>query len=221
MRERVEKPELSELEQHTFLREYTGNQLYNAADTVPTMDGQELFGDDTAIAWDFGCGRGERIVELAKDNPDKKYVGVDIHHPSLMIGVRSAADNAIDNVRFIKADCELLIPYMPTSGSESAAVLFPAPVPKNGEFKGMPKPEFAAQIHRILQAHGSLLEFASDSEPYFNYRMRQISRIGLFTCDVMELSVGLNNSDTPTRYQRVWESKGIPTYRTVLRKIEA
>jgi tRNA (guanine-N7-)-methyltransferase len=220
MHERVTKPTLSELELKTYLREYSGYQLYNHPSTIPAIDGYELFGEDTNLIWDFGCGRGERIVELAKQNSDKKYVGADIHYTSLTLGIRAAADAELDNVRFIKADGTLLIPYMPTRSAEAVAVMFPAPVPKsNGDFKGMPTPEFATQIHRILEAKGSPFEFASDSEPYFNYRMRQLGRLCIFSCDTEELKVGINISTNPTRYQHLWESKGIPTFSATLRKI--
>lgn len=219
MRERVTRPDLSELERRTFLSAFDGRQLYHVPDSVPPMDGQKLFGEDASLVWDFGCGRGERIVELAKQNPDKKYVGVDVHYASLLWGVRAAADAELGNVRFVRADGALLISYVPTSSAEAAAVMFPAPLPqKNGTFKGMPTIQFALHIHRVLEAEGSPFVFASDSRPYFNYRMRQIGVLGRFTCDTSELTVGIDILDNPTRYQRVWERKGIPTSRAILRK---
>ena len=146
-------------------------------------------------------------------------MGVDVHYNSLMLGVRAAMDAELGNVRFVKADGTLLIPYVPSYSAESAAVMYPAPLPqKNGNFKGMPTLQFTTQIQRVLEAEGSPFEFATDSRPYFNYRMRQIGVLGHFTCDTSELKVGIDNLDNPTRYQRVWESKGIPTSRVILRK---
>ena len=112
MHERVALAPVNEIEKETFLRVYSGDQLYNHPDTISPLDGTELFGDDTAVHWDYGCGRGEYIVDLASRNPDKKYVGVDLHYRSLLLGVRMAADAQLNNVRFIRADAKLLSPFI-------------------------------------------------------------------------------------------------------------
>ena len=219
MHERVALAPVNEIEKETFLRVYSGDQLYNHPDTISPLDGTELFGDDTAVHWDYGCGRGEYIVDLASRNPDKKYVGVDLHYRSLLLGVRMAADAQLNNVRFIRADAKLLSPFIPDQRSDSASVHFPAPLPsKQGAFYGMPDPQLASNIHRTLEAKNAPFEFASDSEPYFRFRMRELGFQGLFNCDLSEISAGLGETTTPTRYQRVWESKGIKTHRAILRK---
>lgn len=219
MHERVTRPELTKAEEQQFLRIYGGEQLYKFRDTIPDLDGAELFGDDAPITWDYGCGRGERLIELAQENPDQYFVGADIHLTSLEIGARAAADALLDNIRFIKADCVLLVPYIPDSSSNAAAVMFPAPVPKNdGTFKGIPTPEFSDQVHRTLSGTGDPLEFASDSEPYFNHRMRQIGARGLYSLAPDEFTIGFGNSANPTRYQMLWERKNIPTHHAILRK---
>lgn len=220
MHERPTRPELTEAEVQKFLRAYGGEQLYKYGDTVPHLDGAELFGDDAPITWDYGCGRGERLIELAKRNPDQYFVGVDIHMTSLKFGARAAADALLgDNIRFIKADCGLLVPYIPDGSSNAAAVMFPAPVPKNnGTFKGIPTPEFSDQVHRTLVGVGAPFEFASDSAPYFNHRMRQIGARGLYSLAPDEFTIGFDNSANPTRYQKVWEQKEIPTHHAILRK---
>lgn len=82
----------------------------------------------------------------------------------------------------------------------------------------MPQPKFVEQIHRTLEIPGAPFELASDSEPYINYRARQIGATGLFTLDPNEYTVAVGQSSHPTRYQTVWEKKNIPTCRLVMRK---
>jgi tRNA (guanine-N7-)-methyltransferase len=219
LHERVPQVEISDAESDTYFRAYTGEQFYRYADEVAPIDGTELFGDDDPLCWDFGCGRGERIVELASRNPDELYVGVDTHQRSLMLGVRAAANAELDNIRFIRANASLLAPFIPSESAQSASILFPAPLPsKRQGFDGMPTPDLTQNIHRILEKIGSPFEFSSDSEPYFNYRMRQIGATGLFSCQLDELNIGVGNIPCSTRYQKIWESKGISTHFAIVRK---
>jgi tRNA G46 methylase TrmB len=218
LHERFACPQIPEATLEKYFRGVSGERLHYTPETVPYIDGKELFGIDGALIWDFGCGRGEYIINSAKQNPDEQYVGVDLHHASLMLGVKAAAAACLDNVRFIRADCNLLVSRIPSHSGKAASVLFPATFRKGQVFKGMPSPELAAQIHRILQDVGSQFEFATDSEPFFNYRMRQLGELGLFSLSQDELVIGGRSVNLPTRYQKVWESKDIPTRSAVLRK---
>ena len=220
LHERVPLIELSDAERDKFLHVYDGEQLYHSPETVVPLDGSGLFNEDASLYWDYGCGRGERVIDMASRHPDNKYVGVDIHYRSLALGVRAAASARLDNVRFIRGDVDLLSRLVPTESAMATSIMFPAPRPNNQHgFNGMPSPSLAREIHRALEDDGAPLEFSSDSEPYFNYRMRQIGLLGLFSCESNELRVGVNEADYPTRYQKLWESKGIPTYSAILRKV--
>jgi tRNA (guanine-N7-)-methyltransferase len=219
LHERVTLVELSDQELAQYFRSYSGEQLYKDPESVPALDGTELFNKNDAVNWDYGCGRGERIIELAQNNPEKNYVGVDLHYRSLALGTRAASNLALDNVRFVRANATLLAPRIPDESAEAASVLFPAPLPnKKGVFDGMPSPSFSEEIHRTLQRQGSPFEFTSDSAPFFNFRMRQIGQQGLYSCASEEFSVGIGNPQFPTRYQKIWESKGIPIFSATLRK---
>lgn len=219
IRERVNMPELEESIKRKYYRSYNGYILHNTPECVPHLDGKELFGNDTVITWDYGCGRGEAIAELAKRNPDKNYVGVDVHYRSLMLGVKAVSSASLSNILFIKADCNLLISHIPDRSVSAATVLFPAPVPnKRGGFDGIPSDSFVSQVYRILEDKAGVFEFASDSEPYFNYRMRRIAKSGLFLCSPDDMCIGLNILEQPTRYQRIWETKGILTHRATMHK---
>lgn len=220
LHERVPLTEINDAERKKYFRIYSGKQLYHNPETVAPLDGQELFSDDTGLSWDYGCGRGERIIELASQNPGERYVGVDLHYRSLALGIRAAASAELDNVQFIRADASLLAPFIPGKSAVATSVMFPAPLPnKQGGFDGMPSQKLTQNIHRTLEKDGSPFEFSSDSAPYFNYRMRQIGSLGLFSCTPEELGVSLDAASHPTRYQKIWESKGIPTYSAVLRKV--
>lgn len=217
MHERVEWMPLTPAEEARYYAEYGGGQLYNDPDSVPYMTSEQLFGGDAAMSWDFGCGRGERVVKLARRNPDVNYVGVDIHTRSLRIGARQAADDELPNVRFIRADANLLLHRIPDGSALETAVMFPAPQPKaNGTFADILQVPVARSIHRVLAGAAARFEFASDSAPYFNAKMRLLGGLGIFSCLDVDVRHGLGLADIQTRYQKTWESKGIQTHYATL-----
>lgn len=143
----------------------------------------------------------------------------------MLIGARAAADAMLDNVRFIRADARMLLKKVPTETADEVGILFPAPQPTaNGGFADVLQPPIAADISRVLETEGTF-EFASDSKPYFSVKMRMLGGLGIFTCDINdvtqenELTAGRDGT-ARTRYQDVWEKKGIITHRAKLHPVK-
>lgn len=224
MRERVPYIELSPSERQKYYSQFGGDILFHTPDLVPFQTAETIFKDEGVLTWDFGCGRGERIIELAKIYSTRMFVGVDNHTRSLLIGARAASSAELNNVHFVRADAKLLIARIPEESAEESDVLFPAPLPSPRGYKDILQTPFVKDIHRVLYGDG-VFEFATDSEPYFDYKMRLIGAMGLFLVDpgniTHEVESGNNsvNENTATRYQRQWESKGIPTNRAKMKKI--
>ncbi|MFH1131241.1 MAG: methyltransferase domain-containing protein [Pseudomonadota bacterium] len=70
--------------------------------------------DGPRIEIDLGCGDGYFIIELAQQNPDTLYVGLDIRKEFLSVGLKSIARSELHNVLFeycnLIVDTETLFP---------------------------------------------------------------------------------------------------------------
>ncbi|MEI7917967.1 MAG: methyltransferase domain-containing protein [Candidatus Saccharibacteria bacterium] len=228
LHERVKKVEISDSEREKYYSFYSGNDLYNHTENVPLQTSDFIFNEEGEINWDLGCGRGERIIELAKQNKDKKYVGVDFHNRSLDMGIKAASLLNLNNIHFVRADANQIMKRIPDETAEQVAILFPAPQPNSkGGFDDILQTSMAQNIHRILK-FGQTFEFATDSEPYFNVKMRMLGCLGLFECSQSDITHSVeskqndqfsNFKPVETRYQQLWESKGIITHRAKIRKI--
>jgi tRNA (guanine-N7-)-methyltransferase len=60
------------------------------------------FKNDNPIVLELGCGRGEYTVGLAKRNPDKNYIGIDIKGARMWAGAKQAETEGISNVAFLR-----------------------------------------------------------------------------------------------------------------------
>ncbi len=65
-----------------------------------------FFKNDNPIVRELGCGKGEYTVELAKQYPDKNYIGVDIKGARIWTGAK--ASSGMKNVAFIRTDIEMI-----------------------------------------------------------------------------------------------------------------
>jgi tRNA (guanine-N7-)-methyltransferase len=67
-----------------------------------------VFKNTNPIVLELGCGKGEYTVNLAKLNPKKNYIGIDIKGARFWRGAKTALDENLENVCFIRTQIELL-----------------------------------------------------------------------------------------------------------------
>lgn len=59
-----------------------------------------FFKNDNPIVLELGCGKGEYSVGLAKKNPNKNFIGIDIKGARFWRGAKTAIEEQIENVAF-------------------------------------------------------------------------------------------------------------------------
>ena len=69
---------------------------------------EKIFNNSNPIILELGCGKGEYSVELAKNNPNTNFIGIDIKGARFWRGAKTAIENKITNVKFIRAQIELV-----------------------------------------------------------------------------------------------------------------
>jgi tRNA (guanine-N7-)-methyltransferase len=176
-----------------------------------------LFGDEKPLELEIGCGDGEFLCSLARRYPATNFVGVEVKEKSVHEAVATAAAD-LDNVLFLKANFRLLYPLL-VPGSLSAVYLhFPDPNPRSKFRKRRIFSErFLDAIHAATTPDGKfsvmtdhedlfveMLELAESDERWEKTHARRY----LFGFD----------AEGRSRYQRIWESHGLPTLRFELAK---
>ena len=64
------------------------------------------FKNNNKIVLELGCGKGEYIIYLAKKHPDKNFIGVDIKGARFWRGAKTAIEEKISNVVFIRSQID-------------------------------------------------------------------------------------------------------------------
>ena len=69
---------------------------------------KEYFANDNPIIVELGCGKGEYTVALAQQNPDCNYIGIDIKGARFWRGAKTAHEEQLSNVAFVRTQIELI-----------------------------------------------------------------------------------------------------------------
>lgn len=133
--------------------------------------GKELFKNDNPIVLELGCGKGEYTVELAKRFPEKNFIGIDIKGARFWRGAKTAVDNGIHNVAFLRTQIELIEHAFAQGEVSEIWITFPDPQIKYKRTKHrLTNSEFLQRYKRILTEDG-IMNLKTDSEFMHGYTL--------------------------------------------------
>jgi tRNA (guanine-N7-)-methyltransferase len=141
------------------------------------------FGRAAPVVLEIGFGNGETLVQQARENPDKNYLGVEVHEPGVGHCLLKARDEEINNLRLISHDAiEVLVQQIPPICLSRVNLYFPDPWPKKRHHKRrIVQHDFLNLIADRLQESGTL-QVATDWANYAEHIDEIISQSDRFTC---------------------------------------
>jgi tRNA (guanine-N7-)-methyltransferase len=86
-----------------------------------------FFKNDNPIIIELGCGKGEYSVGLAERYPDKNFVGIDIKGARFWRGAKTAVDEGMRNVAFVRTQIELINFIFAENEIDEIWITFPDP----------------------------------------------------------------------------------------------
>lgn len=204
---RVKEPRPEALER--YLRVYASEDLYHRGEQLPSLSAESLFGRDAPIVLELGSGRGEFMVGQAQQEPDRLFVGIEIHWKSVWDAINRADAANLQNVRFIRADIRNVLVKVPDQSVEEVWVLFPPPTVEYKRRKNdLLSEKILAHLARVMQ-DGALLRFVTDHEEYFAEKVALIRQTGWFE----DATISRDFEGGITRFQRFWENFEIASLR--------
>src|ERR1700741_3045797 len=91
---------------------------------------QEFFKNENPIVLELGCGKGEYSVGLAKNSPNKNYIGVDIKGNRIWTGATEALASKLNNVAFIRTRIDFIDHCFRENEVSEIWITFPDPQPQ-------------------------------------------------------------------------------------------
>ncbi len=132
---------------------------------------KDFFKNDNPIVLELGCGKGEYTVNLAKMYPNKNFLGVDIKGARFWRGAKTALEEGLDNVGFLRTQIELIDGLFDQNEVDEIWITFPDPQIKYQRTKHrMTNTSFLKKYHHILNEEG-IMNLKTDSEFMHGYTL--------------------------------------------------
>jgi len=143
-------------------------------DTVFPLKGnwnKDVFKNDNPIVLELGCGKGEYSVGLAARYPEKNFIGIDIKGARFWRGAKTAVENGLNNVAFIRTQIELIEDVFAENEVSEIWITFPDPQIKYKRTKHrLTNAEFLQRYKKILNETG-VVNLKTDSEFMHGYTL--------------------------------------------------
>lgn len=136
------------------------------------FDFEAIFGNGNPVVLEIGFGMGRSLVEMAEQNPDRNYIGIEVHTPGVGACIAYALEKGIKNLRVICHDATEILRDSIADGSLGGLQLyFPDPWQKAKHHKRrIVQPEFVTRVLTKLSPNG-FIHFATDWENYAEHML--------------------------------------------------
>ena len=122
-----------------------------------------------SMAVEVGFGSGRHLLYQAGKNPQRLYIGLEIHTPSAQQVLKQIELQGLENIWVVNYDARLFLEMLPSNSCEQIFVHFPVPWDKKPHRRVISR-DFTDESMRVL-VPGGQLELRTDSDRYFWYSL--------------------------------------------------
>jgi len=169
------------------------------------IDLEALFGNSGSVTMEIGFGAGFATAEIAQANPEKNYIGIEVHRPGIGRLLWEIENRSLSNIRIIEYDAAAAaLKMLPPASLEAVHIFFPDPWPKKRHHKRrLIQRPFTETLANCLKQNGYLY-MVTDWEDYALHALEELTA-----------SANLKNAyetfapPQPWRPQTRFETKGL------------
>ena len=135
-----------------------------------------IFQNDHPIVLEIGFGRGDALIQMARESPHLNFVGIEVHRPGIGSVLNQIQEQGLQNIRVMEGDAvEILEQQIPNESLSRVNLFFPDPWPKSRHHKRrIVQAKFLDLLAKKL-VPGGMFHAASDWENYAEQMMEVIS----------------------------------------------
>ncbi|MFV0599932.1 MAG: tRNA (guanosine(46)-N7)-methyltransferase TrmB [Bacteroidales bacterium] len=174
---------------------------------------EEFFKNDNPLVLELGCGKGEYTVGLAKQYPDKNFIGIDIKGARMWRGCKTSVNEKINNVAFVRSHVQLVNFYFGEKEVSEIWITFPDPQLKKPN-KRLTSPRFLDTYAKVLK-DDAIIHLKTDSKELYDYTLNEVlipqnrkvlvSTNNLYDSNIIEDVISIR-----TFYENIYLSQGKP-----------
>ena len=184
-----------------------------------------LFNNSNPIYLEIGCGKGNFIIENAKQNPNINYIGFEKNETILMKAINKVLENNLPNLKFIGNDANNIDLLFANNSISKIFLNFSDPWPKARHTKRrLTHPSFLTKFQKILVPNGNI-ELKTDNDGLFTYTYDEVLSVDQDKYDILyctknlyeNLNDDINKSNIPTEYETKFHNLGKNIYKIIFK----
>jgi len=165
---------------------------------------ERAFGRTAPCTLEIGFGNGVHLAARAAAEPERNFLGVEVHRPGVGHLLLAADAAGVANLRVICHDAvDVLREQVPPATLDEIEILFPDPWPKKRHHKRRIIQGAFVELAASRLASGGRLHLATDWEPYAAHILEVLSQcMALSNCAADGTYVERAATRAPTRFER-------------------
>jgi tRNA (guanine-N7-)-methyltransferase len=175
------------------------------------LDNEKIFGGKNPVTVEIGFGMGEATALIAEGNPDKNYLGIEVHRPGVGKLLWEIEKRGLQNIRIIEHDAvEVLACMIAPASVHAFHIFFPDPWPKKKHHKRrlLTRPFTGLLAEKLVK--GGYIYAVTDWEDYAEWILTEFAALPeLVNPRAESLAPQSFAPHPPWRPQTKFERKGI------------
>lgn len=147
------------------------------------LDFEQIFGRKAPVTLEIGFGNGTSLAEMAKNAPERDFIGIEVHTPGIGHLLYLIDDWQLSNVRVMHSDAVPIVQNQIAADSlDRVQLYFPDPWHKRRHNKRrIVQPPFVSLLASRLQL-GGVFHMATDWESYAKHMAGVMEDHEAFEC---------------------------------------
>jgi tRNA (guanine-N7-)-methyltransferase len=171
----------------------------------------EIFPRPQPLEVELGCGDASFLVECARRNPAKNFIGVERLLGRIQKLDRKGRQLGLANLRGVRIESAYLLQYLlPPQSASALHVYFPDPWPKKRHRKNRLINEHFPALARAALAPGGVVFLRTDDADYFEQMNEVFGAEDFFR----KIPSPPELTEIVTDFERGFNAQGIPTLRS-------
>ena len=143
-------------------------------------DASKNFANASSAILEIGFGMGHSLLEQAKKNPEKIFIGIEVHRPGVGALLAAMERDNVTNIHVIAEDAVQTLEKIPNNSLAGIQIFFPDPWPKKRHHKRrLVQAPFLIKLAQKLQP-GGYLHCATDWQNYAEQMLNEINQTNVF-----------------------------------------
>ncbi|MGC8815093.1 MAG: tRNA (guanosine(46)-N7)-methyltransferase TrmB [bacterium] len=181
------------------------------------IDIKKLFNNERELYVEIGFGKGDFLIEFAKNNKDKAILGIEKSQSLVKEVSKKLVLNEIDNVKLIEGLAEFVFYFnIPYESVKSLIINFPDPYPKKAHInRRLLNKKFFKLIYPKL-TKDCLIYISTDVIDYRDYIIDELNSLNLYKIE--KFLLGFYDENYQTKYLKKWKKLNKKIYSLIISK---